>query len=880
MNVSMVMKLLIKGIPRLVTIIIIWIFSSINAFPVGSFLGLVPFVRAAGSFIVTTTADTVDITPGDGFCVDGTGQCSLRAAIMESNSSPGADVITLSPLTYTLSIPGAGENISISGDLDITGDVTITVTGPVNANIVGLASEQVIQVLTGVTANFLRINIVGGLGGISAVSALAINLTNCSVINNTETGIDLDASPANLDEVLIENNIAPGSQAGGIYAYNISPLTILDSTIRGNQGNTGGISADQLVIRNSSISGNTGDAESGGITANSDAIIVNSTISGNTSPAGGGIYASGAGNVQIINSTITLNTADTGSGGGIYANADTHLTNTILSGNIASPPAINPDCEGQIVSGGYNLFGDMTGCTITGSTTTNNTGSLLLGPLQNNGGPTYTHAPQAGSDAIDGGDLSGSCTDEAGNPLTVDQRGNTRPDSINQVCDIGSYEVQNPPVFTATPTTVLSPTTRPSSTSSGSGGTSAPTTGGTATATTVRTVTQTPTKTGTNTKTLTPTITYTPTRSRTPVLSATITQTPTPTVTETSNPKWTKTPIGISWIMQAIPNPAGYSGSLAPDVGQKNLVLDTQGQPHVVFGNDQMYYSWRDASGWHTELVDNSQLVGHFASLALDKKDIPYISYYDALNGDLKFAQRFPNGWGAQTVDRAFNVGLYTSLVIDQNDIAHIAYLDRDNDDLRYVRWTGTGGEWVSQIVDSAGRVGFYASMVLNPAGVPSIAYYDLSNGDLKYATLIDEKWEKIIIASEGDVGLFCKLVLDKKGQPGIAYFDQTNHTIMYAHFNGKSFDITKVLDTGGLGGSIALVIDKANQPRIGYYDFVRGTTVYASSKGGKFGVESVTNQEYTGFSPSLELNPAGLALMNFYNLEQNSWTFAGRNNP
>ena len=62
----------------------------------------------------------------------------------------------------------------------------------------------------------------------------------------------------------------------------------------------------------------------------------------------------------------------------------------------------------------------------------------LLGPLQDNGGPTFTHALLPGSPAIDAVPVA-ECTDPDGNPLTMDQRGSHRPSGVG--CDKGAFEL-------------------------------------------------------------------------------------------------------------------------------------------------------------------------------------------------------------------------------------------------------------------------------------------------------------------------------------------------------------------------------------------------------------------------------------------------------
>ena len=82
-------------------------------------IGLVMISTHAGSvlaatFAVNSTADAVDATPGDGFCDDGTGNCTLRAAIMEANALAGDDTINLPAGTYTLTV---GSELTISSSM-------------------------------------------------------------------------------------------------------------------------------------------------------------------------------------------------------------------------------------------------------------------------------------------------------------------------------------------------------------------------------------------------------------------------------------------------------------------------------------------------------------------------------------------------------------------------------------------------------------------------------------------------------------------------------------------------------------------------------------------------------------------------------------------
>lgn len=396
-------------------------------------------IPPAGPFTVTSTADTVDSNAGNGVCADASGDCTLRAAIMEANALPGANIITLPARTYTLTIPETGEDANAKGDLDIKDDLIINGAGAAVTIIDGGGLDRVIHVVAGsVTLSGVtitggnQINVAGGGGGIFNAGTLTLN--NCIVTGNHG-----------------------GNGVGGIYNAG-GTLTLNNSTVtRNTAGGIGGIrnSAGTAILNNSTVSGNSAiqniaggilnDCSGGG--ADNDHIIAtmtlnNSTVSGNSAGSyGGGIVnfsfhnrgCSGA-TVTLNNSTASGNRAD-GDGGGIIQDprnnnpATITLKNSIVANNLGSPSA---NCSGTITSLGHNLSSDGTCGLSTALGDLPNTPSML-GPLASNGGPTETHALLPGSPAIDAG--SGDCP-----PPGTDQRGVARPQPQGAACDIGAYE--------------------------------------------------------------------------------------------------------------------------------------------------------------------------------------------------------------------------------------------------------------------------------------------------------------------------------------------------------------------------------------------------------------------------------------------------------
>lgn len=352
---------------------------------------LLVIVPAAGAetVAVTTTADTYGGSAGE---------CSLREAITAAQTDvafdgcaagSGADVISLPGGEYKITRPGAGEDMNLTGDFDVTGTGALTIQP---------AGDQAKVVVDG-----------NGLDRIydqQGNSSLAIR-------NQTIKGGVL---------ILIED--------GGGVRNNVGALTLSGSTLTDNSS----------------------AYSAGGVAVYGGLNMDNSTVSGNSAAGdGGGLYFPGGSSGTVKSSTITGNVADSdasgnGDGGGFSLSTMNGVTfrNVIDAGNEDHSPLVAdraPDCQsGPFFFPRYSIsvqpFG--AGNCLTGfNPPTNKTvGDPGLGPLADNGGQTPAHALLAGSPAIGAG---GSAAPDL--CPVADQTGRVRP---VDACDIGAVQYVEP----------------------------------------------------------------------------------------------------------------------------------------------------------------------------------------------------------------------------------------------------------------------------------------------------------------------------------------------------------------------------------------------------------------------------------------------------
>jgi parallel beta-helix repeat protein len=387
------------------------------------------------------------------------GSGSLRQAIANANSTPGANTVVFLP-TVTGTITLTSGQLELS---NMTGTETIT-SPAAGVTISGNKASRVFQIDSGVTANLSGLTVGGGQAGVGRGGGLynhggRLTLTGVTVSGNTAGaggGLATEGagSTTTLTGCTVSRNTASYSAGGGLASLSGGTTALTDCTVSGNvagadslYGIGGGLATEgagsTATLTGCTVSGNTASNSGGGLyTMGGHTTLTGCTVSGNTaaypggglvvrgggtlaltnvtvtnntaSTAGGGLYVGGRGTLALTNATVTGNRA--GSGGGLYVNpvATATLTNTIVAAQAA----------GGDIAGGYTGSHNLVG------------GDPLLAPLGDYGGPTQTMALLPGSPAIGGGTADGA--------PTKDQRGQPRSGHV----DIGAFQSQG---FTLTP---------------------------------------------------------------------------------------------------------------------------------------------------------------------------------------------------------------------------------------------------------------------------------------------------------------------------------------------------------------------------------------------------------------------------------------------
>jgi hypothetical protein len=361
------------------------------------------------------------------------GAGSLRQAIADAHDGDTIDFGVTGTITLT------------TGELLVTKSISIAGPGSDHLAVDGNHASRIFLVGDGPTVTIAGLTITNGIANATSRGG----------------GIFNDSSTLTVRNCTISGNSAPNAfgVGGGIYndvSFGNGMLEILNCTISGNSAgdngggiyNYGGSWNATLKVVNSTLSGNSAHFYGGGIFnasaygGSAPADILNSTVSGNSAGRfGGGIYnnafVDGSSPLAVLHSTFSDNSAFQGPSGGIANFSGTlQLGSTILNAS-----SISND-SGTITSLGYNLSSDNGAGFLTATGDQINT-TPMLGPLQDNGGPTFTHALLTASPAIDSGNPNFD-PNAFNPPMLYDQRGSGYSRVAHGRIDIGAFEIVMP----------------------------------------------------------------------------------------------------------------------------------------------------------------------------------------------------------------------------------------------------------------------------------------------------------------------------------------------------------------------------------------------------------------------------------------------------
>ena len=232
-----------------------------------------------------------------------------------------------------------------------------------------------------------------------------------------------------------------------------------------------------------------------------------------------------------------------------------------------------------------------------------------------------------------------------------------------------------------------------------------------------------------------------------------------------------------------------------------DLVRASTGRIHLAYQdsgtNTLKYATWLNGVNT-TSVIDAGTNVGEYVSIALDPNNNPGVSYYDAQNGDLKYAHHDGTSWSVITVSSANTTGLYTSVTFYGNS-AYISHYHSTADNLRMARVDGLNSPAVGAVfdVDTGGDVGRHSSITPYPTGALGgrrwgVGYQDTTNGELKFALgdASSVMQAGVIDSSLTNGAEYISVAMREVSvgdwQPTLSYYDPANGDLKLVGANGS----------------------------------------------------------------------------------------------
>ncbi|PVX24604.1 MAG: hypothetical protein CW716_09720 [Candidatus Bathyarchaeum sp.] len=273
------------------------------------------------------------------------------------------------------------------------------------------------------------------------------------------------------------------------------------------------------------------------------------------------------------------------------------------------------------------------------------------------------------------------------------------------------------------------------------------------------------------------------------------------------------------WIIENVTLGSGYP----------SIVLDSNDNPHIVFGSSFVTYASLDSTGWSFQTVDR----GNSGWIALDSNDEPHL-VYKGTNG-LQYARFTEMGWQIETIDELQNASSRVYLEIDANNNPHVLYgceISGPQGALIAINYaTRNSSGWSIQTVVSDAGSGNFGNLALDsksyphfvyirPQIHPDYGYYTPLNTTQIYVNWNGSTWNTQEVASNikwhGIAGF---LALDSQDYPHVVYYNETTDdsgVLFYSRITGTVWD-NQIIDSGNALNPSSIALDANGTPHIAY---------------------------------------------------------------
>lgn len=279
-------------------------------------------------------------------------------------------------------------------------------------------------------------------------------------------------------------------------------------------------------------------------------------------------------------------------------------------------------------------------------------------------------------------------------------------------------------------------------------------------------------------------------------------------------------PVGGAWAMR----PIGGNGS--PDTGTA-IGIGPDGDPRVAFGDaaGRIMFGTPIGAAWELETVENARSGGTDVSIDIDVVGQAVISYYIAVDQDLKVMAGPDDGFRQVRRISLGDVGRHSAVAAAAEGDYHVVYQDTSNRRLMYERSGREGVNETVAVVELEGQ----ASIDVDQESRPHIAY--VTGGQLRLARRIDGTWIIETIVEGAGAKTLGGIRVDSDGREHVVFHDAGASAVRYARRGGAGWQIDDVEAAGSAPIRSSLALDTDGNPHVVWGPTAGGSIRYAAGR-------------------------------------------------